>query len=56
MGKLVVVGSHELRPHFDTCELFVGRLWNVYGTQALMIVNLYGTAPRIVLKEDPPYS
>ena len=30
MRKLLVVGLHELQPLFDTCELFVGRLWNVF--------------------------
>ena len=30
MGKLMVVGLHELQPPFDTCEQYVGRLWNVF--------------------------
>ena len=44
MGNLVVVGLRELQPLFGAYEQYVGQLWNVF--QALMIVHLYGTAPR----------
>ena len=30
IGNLVVVGLHELRPLFDTCEQFM--IWVIYGT------------------------
>ena len=44
MGNLVVVGLIVLQPLFGAYEQFISSLWNVF-FQALMIVNLYGTAP-----------
>ena len=48
MGNLLVIGLHDLRPLFGAYELFVGSLRNFF-FQPVMIVDLYGTAPSLLL-------
>ena len=55
MGNQEVVGLSELRPLFGPYEQFVNHLWNVF-FQALVIVDLYGTAPSDTAQNTKKYA